>query len=62
MAARFGVTADEFATHPHAFFGTVDEVCETLLERRDRYGFSYVTVAQRYMEEFAPVVAALAGR
>lgn len=62
MAARFGVGTDEFATHPHAFFGSVDQICETLEERRERYGFSYVTVAQRYMEEFAPVVAALAGR
>jgi probable F420-dependent oxidoreductase len=62
MAARFGVGTDEFATHPHAFFGSVDQVCETLVERRERYGFSYVTVAQRYLEEFAPVVAALTGR
>lgn len=62
MAQRFGVGADEFATHPHAFFGSVDQVCDTLLERRERYGFSYVTVAQRYMEQFAPVVAAMAGR
>jgi probable F420-dependent oxidoreductase len=62
MAQRFGVTADEFATHPHGLFGTVDQICETLLERRDRYGISAVTIAQRYIEEFAPVVAALAGR
>jgi probable F420-dependent oxidoreductase len=62
MANRFGVSTAEFATHPHALFGSVDQICETLLERRERYGFSYVTVAQRCMEEFAPVVAALAGR
>ena len=62
MAQRFGVSAEEFATHPHAFFGTVDRICETLFERRERYGVSYVTVAQRYMDEFAPVVAAMTGR
>jgi probable F420-dependent oxidoreductase len=62
MAKRFGVAADEFATHPHALIGTVDEVCATLTDRRRRYGISYVTVAQRHLEEFAPVVAALAGR
>lgn len=62
MAQRFGVSRDEFATHPHAFFGSVDQICETLIERRERYGVSYVTVAQRYMDEFAPVVAAMTGR
>ncbi|HMK10137.1 MAG TPA: TIGR03621 family F420-dependent LLM class oxidoreductase [Acidimicrobiales bacterium] len=62
MAARFGVTADEFASHPHALFGTVDQICETLHTRRERFGISYVTVAQRHLAEFAPVVEALAGR
>lgn len=61
MASRFGVTADEFASHPHALFGSVDQICDTLRERRERYGVSYVTVAQRHLEEFAPIVAALAG-
>ena len=62
MAQRFGVTADEFASHPHALIGSVDQVCETLIDRRRRYGISYVTVAQRHVDEFAPVVAALAGQ
>lgn len=61
MASRFGVEPEQFASHPHALFGTVDEVCETLIERRERYGVSYVTVAQRNLDEFAPVVAALTG-
>ncbi len=62
MSARFGVSPAAFATHPHALIGSVEQVCETLLERRERYGISYVTVAQRHVDEFAPVVAALAGR
>ena len=62
MAQRYGVDSDVFASHPHALFGTVEQVCETLIDRRDRYGISYVTVAQRYIDEFAPVVAALTGR
>jgi probable F420-dependent oxidoreductase len=61
MADRFGVTPQEFGSHPHALFGTVDQIRDTLVERRERYGASYVTIAQRYMDEFAPVVAALAG-
>jgi hypothetical protein len=35
--------------------------CETLRERRERYGISYLTVFERDMEAFAPVVAQLAG-
>jgi probable F420-dependent oxidoreductase len=61
MASRFGVSAEEFRSHPHALFGTAEQICEALIERRERYGISYVTVAQRHLDEFAPVVAALAG-
>jgi len=62
MATRFGVTSDQFDSHPHALFGSVERICDTLQERRERFGVNYVTVAQRYLDEFAPVVAALAGR
>jgi probable F420-dependent oxidoreductase len=62
MTGRFGVTADQFATHPHALFGSVEQICDTLVERRRQLGISYVTIAQRNMEEFAPVVAALTGQ
>jgi probable F420-dependent oxidoreductase len=61
MATRFGVDAEQFATHPHGLFGSVDQICETLQDRRERYGISYVTVAERYLDAFAPVVARLAG-
>lgn len=61
MAGRFGVPPAQFAVHPHALFGSVEQICETLVERRERYGVSYITVAQRHLDEFAPVVAALAG-
>ena len=61
MAGRFGISTEEFAVHPHALFGTVEEICETLIARREQYGVSYVTVAQRNLDDFAPVVAALAG-
>jgi hypothetical protein len=61
IAGRFGVSPDQFASHPHALFGSVAEICDTLRERRQAYGVSYVTVAQRHLDEFAPVVAELAG-
>jgi probable F420-dependent oxidoreductase len=61
MADRFQVTPEELLQHPHALFGSVNGVCERLQERRERLGISYVTVAVRNMEEFAPVVTRLAG-
>ena len=38
------------------------QVVDYLLEQRDRYGFSYLHVYEGQMENFAPVVAQLAGR
>jgi probable F420-dependent oxidoreductase len=61
MADRFGVTSEELVEHPHALLGSVDAICDKLMERRERLGISYVTVASRVMEEFAPVVARLSG-
>ncbi|GAB3432249.1 LLM class oxidoreductase [Flindersiella endophytica] len=41
--------------------GTPDQIADTLRRRRDRLGISYVTIAQPYLEAFAPVVDRLAG-
>jgi probable F420-dependent oxidoreductase len=62
MATRFGVDPVTFASHPHALLGSVDEVRDRLVERRERFGFSYVNIAQRHLDEFAPVVSQLAGQ
>ena len=62
MARRFGVPADVLAEHPHALIGSVPEICDQLEQRRGELGVSYINVAQRSMEAFAPVVATLAGR
>ena len=61
MAGAFGMPPDELARHPHALIGSVAEICESLQQRRDTYGISYVTVGGANMEAFAPVVAALSG-
>lgn len=62
MARRFGVPAEVLAEHPHALFGSVSEICDKLMQRRRELGVSYINVAQRSMEAFAPVVERLAGR
>ncbi len=46
---------------PLALCGTVDELCDALEHRRERWGFSYTIVPSDRMEAFAPVVARLAG-
>ncbi len=41
---------------------TTAEAIDQLLEQRERYGFSYLQVSSAQMENFAPVVAQLAGK
>ena len=40
---------------------SADEAVAQLLEQRERYGFSYIQVFEGQMENFAPIVARLAG-
>jgi probable F420-dependent oxidoreductase len=61
MGQMFGLTTQQVEEHPHVLLGTVDSICEELQRRREAYGISYVTVADRTAEDFAPVVARLAG-
>ena len=60
-AARMDLPAEQIRSSPHALMGSAEEVGELLHARREEFGFSYVTVSDRVMEEFAPVVARLAG-
>ena len=48
-------------TSPHVLAGSVDQIVAEILDRRERYGFSYVQVMEQQMEAFAPVVGQLAG-
>lgn len=57
-----GVTPEQVLEMPTVFMGTVEEIVETLLERRRRYGFSYYVVPQALMEAAAPIVERAAGR
>jgi probable F420-dependent oxidoreductase len=61
MAPMFALSPEEFADHPHALIGSVDSICEQIIERREKYGISYITVSRPNLEAFAPVVAKLAG-
>ena len=61
LATRFAVARDLVLETPYVLLGTVDEICETLRQRRERYGISYLSVFERDMEALAPVVSRLAG-
>ena len=61
LAARFKVDRDVVLETPYVLLGTVKEISETVWRRRERYGISYLTVFERDMEAFAPVVARLTG-
>jgi hypothetical protein len=62
MGQMFGITGEEMMAHPNALIGSVDAICDRLVERRERYGISYITVSDRNLEPFAPVVARLNGK
>jgi len=53
-----GLTAQDLADRGSlmAVTGSVERMCEQLIERRERYGFSYMLVSDELMESFAPVV------
>jgi len=61
MAPLFGVAPEDGVHLPLGLFGTVEQMCDTILERRDRYGFTYWIVPDSAFDDFAPVVAKLTG-
>jgi probable F420-dependent oxidoreductase len=64
IAARLQLTAQDLAERGSvaALDGTLDQMCEQLIERRAKLGLSYVVVSEEFVELFAPVVERLAGR
>jgi probable F420-dependent oxidoreductase len=61
LAGGFGVDPQDALSIPNAFVGTVNEICDDLVERRERWGVSYVVFQEGAMDAMAPVVARLAG-
>lgn len=62
LSATLGLSPAALLDHPHVLAGSVEEICDHLQARRERYGISYVTVPARALADFAPVVERLAGR
>ncbi|MFM8304636.1 MAG: TIGR03621 family F420-dependent LLM class oxidoreductase [Actinomycetota bacterium] len=61
LAPGFGVEADDALHSSVACVGTVDEVCDLLVRRREEWGVSYCVFGEDTFEAFAPVVGRLAG-
>lgn len=57
---RTGLGPDQILASPYFLIGSVDAIVDRLLEQRDRYGISYISVFDT--TAFAPVVARLAGK
>lgn len=46
---------------PTLLIGTPQQMADSLRERRERFGFSYITVLEPMMDKLAPVIELLAG-
>ena len=61
MVVNADLTIEDLLASPHVLVGPVSHIVETLQERRERFGISYICVMKPFLETFAPVVAKLAG-
>lgn len=61
MGPALGISPEQAYDVPLALVGSVEEICEQLRERRERFGLNYIVVHEPELEGFAEVVARLAG-
>lgn len=61
LASGFGLEPTDALLSPHALVGTVDQLVDDLVERRERFGINVIGLPLDAMEQLAPVVARLAG-
>jgi probable F420-dependent oxidoreductase len=61
ISSMLSVEDEMIANSPFALIGSIDHIVETLLARRERWGFSYIIIGEENIEDFSPVVDRLAG-
>jgi probable F420-dependent oxidoreductase len=61
-APEYGCDAEALLRLPFELIGTVDEIVDDLEERRRRYGISYITVYEPYMDAMGLIIERLHGR
>jgi len=59
--AAADLTAEGVLASPHVLIGSIDEICATLDERRDRWDLSYYVFNDDSIDTVAPIVERLAG-
>ena len=55
-----GISEEELPLSPHYLMGDTEEMVDTLLARRERWGISYVTLPASALDSLTPVIARLA--
>jgi len=55
------LSAEGVLASPHVLIGSVDQICATLVERRERWDLSYYVFNDDAIDTVAPIVAELAG-
>jgi probable F420-dependent oxidoreductase len=60
-AAAVGLRSEEAKRSPHVLIGSAGQMCERLQQLREELGISYICMSGAHAEEFAPIVARLAG-
>ncbi len=61
VAAGFGITPEEVLGTPHFLVGTIGQIVDDLVRRREELGLSYMIFSGGALADLAPVVARLAG-
>lgn len=62
LAPGMGVEPADVLAIPHVMVGTVDQIADDIMARRERFGISHVLVPGGSADELAPVVERLTGR
>lgn len=62
LAAGYNISTDVILQAPYLLLGTIDQICDDLIARRERYGISYINIFENSLEAMAPVIARLAGK
>jgi probable F420-dependent oxidoreductase len=61
MAGGFGLTTDQAKRSPHALCGTVEQIVDDLVERRELLGISAIGLSASALDDMIPVIDRLAG-
>jgi probable F420-dependent oxidoreductase len=56
LAKEYEMEADEVLETPLVLIGSVDQIAQTLEQRRERFGLSYITVFEKDLENMAKVI------